>query len=313
MRFRCPLCRATGVRERGDNRRRTVSHRFVRWLVSGEPLTSVARQCGVSRWTLWRQFRVRSPRAPHAVPVTLPVPVLVVDATTVVKRRTVALIAYASVARTPVHWRFAARESYRSWHDCFVFLKVRGVIPSFVVCDGQKGLLGAVRAVWPEVRIQRCVAHIIRQSLAWLTRSPKTPAGRQLRRIVRALGRIRTARQQQQWEARYARWTQRYDSFLRERTLHPTNPRHWWYTHRKLRAARSLLSNALPHLFTYIAYPFVPRTTNQVEGGINAPLKELFRNHRGLSPERKTTLVGWYLYTRQRRSLHTKKPTRNAT
>jgi hypothetical protein len=84
--------------------------------------------------------------------------------------------------------------------------------------------------------------------------------------------------------------------------------RTWWYTHRNLRAARSLIRNALPHLFTFVRYPQIPRTTNHVEGGINSRLKELIHRHRGLSQDRKQVLVAQHLAQKNRQ-----KPPRNVT
>jgi len=63
----------------------------------------------------------------------------------------------------------------------------RGANPCCVVGDGQKGLLKAVREVFPRAKVQRCVVHVHRQAMAWLTRNPKTDAGRELRQLVSAL------------------------------------------------------------------------------------------------------------------------------
>jgi len=81
-----------------------------------------------------------------------------------------------------------------------------------------------------------------------------------------------------------------------------------WYTHRKIRAARSLIRNALPHLFIFIDHPYVPRTTNHVEGGVNSRLKELVHRHRGLRDDRKQVLVAVHLARKR-----AKKPPRNVT
>ncbi len=43
-------------------------------------------------------------------------------------------------------------------------------------------------------------------------------------------------------------------------------------------------------------------TTNSLEGGINAPIKELARRHRGLSLPHQRTVMDWWLY------LHTEVP-----
>jgi transposase InsO family protein len=72
------------------------------------------------------------------------------------------------------------------------------------------------------------------------------------------------------WLRAYRRWEQQHAVFLKERSYGEPKAgkkRSWWYTHRNIRAARSLLRNALPHLFTFVRYPHVPRTTNHVGVG----------------------------------------------
>ena len=66
---------------------------------------------------------------------------------------------------------------------------------------------------------------------------------------------------------------------------------------------------ALHLLFTYLQPPpttidpdNLAATTNSLEGGINAPIKELARRHRGLSLPHQRTVMDWWLY------LHTEVP-----
>ena len=46
-----------------------------------------------------------------------------------------------------------------------------------------------------------------------------------------------------------------------------------------------------------------PSTNNQIEGGINARLRALLRNHRGLSVERRIKAVFWWCYVHSPRPL----------
>lgn len=203
----------------------------------------------------------------------------------------------------PVSWAHTARECYPSWTSFLLSLRETQE-PSYVVCDGQRGLLKAIREIWPATKVQRCLIHIIRQASAWLTKNPKSKAGRELLALVKRLSMIRSKRQKRRWIRAFRYWNRRHARFLRERT-HSVSGR-WWYTHRVLRGTRSLLRNAIPDLFRFVTDPSVPRTSNHVEGGLNARLKELFRSHRGISLTKKLALASWYLALRQRQ-----KPTRN--
>ena len=71
---------------------------------------------------------------------------------------------------------------------------------------------------------------------------------------------------------------------------------------RLLKAERSLLKLIKENtLFTYLDKEFVndfiaPSTNNRIEGGINSRLREMLRNHRGLSIERRIKAVYWWCY-----------------
>ncbi|MEI6848323.1 MAG: transposase [Chlorobiaceae bacterium] len=210
------------------------------------------------------------------------------------------------IARTMqnvLSWHFAERESFEAWD---VFLKQLSP-PAVVVIDGQKGLLQAVLRRFPQTRIQRCLVHVERFVRMCLSRNPKTEAGRQLWALVRSLRNIQSRLEAETWAQQLSSWEAAFAVFLMERSRSTETVR-WWYTHRKLRAARSHLKQSLPHLFTFTEVSGVSRTTNHVEGGVNARLKELVRRHRGLSTENKQVLTAQFFALKA-----TQKPTRTVT
>ena len=87
-----------------------------------------------------------------------------------------------------------------------------------------------------------------------------------------------------------------------ERPSHVRANQNWWFTHLRLRQARGTLATVLKtgHLFTWLTHApeghKLPRTTSPLEGGINAGLKHLLRDHRGLSDDHAKRAVDWYLY-----------------
>lgn len=303
IRYRCVRCKKSTIHRRQDSKARVYQKLFVRWLTTSTHLGQIAQRNHLTIRTLANRFKPLWHHLPQPR-ISLPSPdVLVVDGITVVKHTLVALIVCNPCKRQPVSWQFAPRESYEYWQQLFLSLKTQGVMPAYVVCDGQRGLLKALSAVWPEIKVQRCMIHVIRQAKAWLTQRPQTQAGKELLALVRLLPCIRTRRQKRRWIRAYRRWVKRHETFLKERSYHG---KRWWYTHRKLRAVRSLITNSLPHLFAHIGHPEVPRTSNHVEGGINSRIKDLLRVHRGLRPRHQQVMVAWYLAVRQGQ-----KPTRN--
>jgi len=279
---------------------------FTRWLTGNRALSEIAADHGVTRRTLVRWF---APLWEHArqPPELNPAPnaIYILDGVYLSGRENAALICRTMTAQ--LSWMFAERETLASW---LAFLKHLPA-PDAVVVDGQKGLLAAILYLWPETKIQRCLVHIERLTRIRLTRQPKTSAGKELLMLVQRLFGVRTKRQRRRWMRVYRQWECRHATFLKERSYgepRAGKKRTWWYTHRNVRAVRSLIRNAMPHLFTFVRYPHVPRTTNHVEGGVNSRLKELVHRHRGLSKDRKQVLVAEHL-ARNRGQ----KPTRNVT
>jgi hypothetical protein len=306
QRFYCPLCLKSSTRRRPDLREKIKLQTFVAWLTETTGLATMAKKLRVSISSLTKSFMPFWEYLPLPKPIIGNSEVLVVDGVSVVKHSLVVLVIFDRLRRSPVSWFYTVRESYSSWLAIFFELKVKGVNPRVIVCDGQKGLIKAIYTIWPEVVIQRCVIHINRQAKSWLTKSPHTDAGKELLQIVKALLRIETQEQKQTWLKSFSQWLVDYDDFLKERTYHSQLAKRWWYTHKKLRAVRSLLKNSLDNLFIYLDDCQVPRTSNDVEGGINSRIKDLLRIHRGLLPHHQQVLTSWYLAKRQGQ-----KPTRN--
>ena len=75
------------------------------------------------------------------------------------------------------------------------------------------------------------------------------------------------------------------------------------------RGRRSRASRSAGTLFTYLdpaltAEGPLPRINNAIEGGVNARLRDMLRNHRGMSLMRRVKAVFWWCY------LHTEPPRR---
>ncbi len=294
------------MRKRPDTQERHHRTLLTQWLTGNCSLSEIAHDQRISRRTLNRWFAPlwEIARQPPAIkPASQAVYIL--DGVYLSGRENAALICRTMTAQ--MSWLFAVRESLASW---LLFLE-RLPEPDAAVIDGQKGLQAAIQCLWPQAKIQRCIVHIERLARIKLTRQPKTSAGKELLALVRRLFGVRTKQQRGRWLCIYRRWERRHTDFLKERSYGEPQigkKRSWWYTHRNIRAARSLIRNALPHLFTFVDHPHVPRTTNHVEGGVNSRLKELVHRHRGLPQDRKQVLVAEHLGRKIG-----KKPPRNVT
>ena len=143
-----------------------------------------------------------------------------------------------------------------------------------IVLDGRPG----VRNLFSDVPVQMCHFHqkqIIRRHL---TSNPQLPAGIELKVITDTL----TITDEKTFTNKFISWCNKWDEFLKERTVNPVT-RGWSYTHKRVRSARRSIKINLPYLFTYQKYPKlnIPNTTNSLDGSFSH-LKEKVGIHRGL-------------------------------
>lgn len=303
QRWRCKFCNKSHTCKRTDTRDFWRKQLFTKWLTGTHTLSEIASRYKLTRCAVEQWFRPFWQEAPQSeLPQSLRGTWLSVDAVYLGGRKDCALI--GRTGRGHVVWDFAERETLTAWHGFFSKLPK----PEAIIFDGQKGLISAERITWPDMPAQRCLAHIHRLAIHKLTRNPRTIAGRELSQLVAALHAIETHDGKARWLADFAAWKIRYAEFLKERSQGENRGR-WQYKHRRVRAMRRSLEDALPNLFVFLDYPGLPKTTNHVEGGINSRLKELLHRHRGMRLEHKKALASYFLQSLN----HPQKPTRNFT
>ncbi len=181
--------------------------------------------------------------------------------------------------------------------------------PSLVVSDGGTGFARALKRAWPHARHQRCVFHAFSQVKRYITSRPKTAAGIELYALSKELLHIENAAEAEEWTGRFTAWINRYKDFLNQRSRDEDGT--WRYTHERLLKAERSLVRLLKEgtIFTYTKEDLkdiagtLPATNNRIEGGVNARLREILREHRGLSVERRIKAVFWWCYMHSPRPL----------
>ena len=194
-------------------------------------------------------------------------------------------------------WYLCRYEHAGAW----IALMKRIAEPRMVVSDGGTGFVKALKKAWPKAKHQRCVFHVFCQVKRYITSRPNTAAGAELYMLVKDLLKIKSEKESQIWVERFINWIKKYQDFLDEMTIDEngkSRPTH----ERILKAERSLLKLLKEKtLFTYLDENLkndfsTPSTNNRIEGGINLRLREMLRNHRGLSIERRIKAVYWWCY-----------------
>lgn len=215
-------------------------------------------------------------------------------------RKAVVLIACSD--ECVLGWYLARHEHTQAW----VNLLRRIAPPDMVVSDGGQGFRNAVKQIWPDTQIQRCAFHAFNQVRRCTTHNPRLVPGRELLLIAIDLLHIKTEDEALVWLKRYFDWCKYWDEFLAEKSY--IDGKHV-FTHEKLRKAKRSLNRLISsgHLFTYLdpllsLDTSLPSTNNRIEGGVNAPLREMLRLHRGMSLNRRIKAILWWCY------LHTECP-----
>lgn len=143
------------------------------------------------------------------------------------------------IARTTMYviaWLWVPYESSAYWTELFKLIPS----PTYVVCDGQKGLLKAIALCWPQTTIQRCRFHVWCNVRAKLTLNPKSQAGKSLLQLTQDLLYVRTRRQARRWRWQLKYWHKKHRAFIDTRTIKDhlkPHERDWRYTHERTRSA----------------------------------------------------------------------------
>ena len=190
--------------------------------------------------------------------------------------------------------RFSDGEHYEEIREDIDNLIKLGLRLESITTDGHKSILKAMKKSVPDVIAQRCLVHIQRMCLLWLTRYPKHPAGQELRQLVLQILKIKTNNDRLHWTGEFLKWHEQYKGYINEKT-HNADTGRYWYTHKLLRRSYITINRALPNMFHYLANPKIPNTTNGIEGFFSH-LKNHLDLHRGLTIKNRINFITWYIY-----------------
>jgi len=183
---------------------------------------------------------------------------------------------------------FDLKEDYVICVDFFVSLREQGMLPTSITMDGNTLVIKAIRKIWPDCTIQRCVYHIQRQGQMWLRRYPKSGLAFDLKLILSLLPRIKTHQQKDQWWEKYYQWKFRYQDQIKALDSHHKVDSDIIRTYR-------MIENASKDMFHYLDNPDIPSTSNGLESYFSR-LKDLYKRHRGLRKSHLENYLAWYIH-----------------
>lgn len=139
------------------------------------------------------------------------------------------------------------------------------------------------------------------------TTRPNLQAGVEPYGVAKALLRARDLDTAAAWLDSFEEWCGRWEGFLPERTA--ADDGSWEWTRKRLVTARDGLLRLVGRgvLLTFLDPELavdgpLPSTSNRIEGGVNAQIRAMLRDHRGLSALRRAKAVHWWCY------MHTESP-----
>ena len=212
-----------------------------------------------------------------------PQPIVVVADATFFSRTDGMLIFREPNLKKNLIWKDIHLETTGQYLQLKLELESKGFTIKGVVLDGRPG----VREVFRNIPVQMCQFHQAAIVRRYLTSRPKLEAAQELLLITKEL----VKSQEKDFAKLLDAWHDKWQNFLKEKTINPFTG-HWFYTHKRLRSAGRSLKNNLPYLFTYQEYPelHLPNTTNSLDGYVSA-LKNFLSAHRGQNKNNRNKII----------------------
>ena len=246
QRFKCKNCEILFTRNDPEQR---VDNRFVwfkKWVLERQTFKTLSRDSGLSIDTLQRTFYAFLEQSPDIKIIKRQQVNLRVDATYFEK---FCLVCYQDHQDGYTQLiRFTNGEHYSEIKEDLDNLIRLGVHIESVTSDGHKSILKAIKKSMPDVLAQRCLVHIQRMCLLWLTRFPKHEPGKELKALVLMLFKIKTNNDRLYWTQSLEAWHLKHKDYLMERTYNQQTQR-YWFTHKLVRRSYYTIKKALPNMF----------------------------------------------------------------
>lgn len=201
------------------------------------------------------------------------------------------IIYYDYVNKKVIRFWFYDWERYEYIKNDLLVLKkeFKYEIECFIV-DWAKQIKKAVEEIYPTAKIQRCLTHIQRQIKTNISNNPQSECWKELQKIIT----FENFENEKKFIGKFNSWEKKYFDFLREKSIKWNKS---WYIHRKLRASRSHIKNAIPFMFHYLEDDNIKRSSNDLEW-YNWVLSDHIYYHRWLRIDRLISFISLWIYKR---------------
>jgi hypothetical protein len=201
------------------------------------------------------------------------------------------IIYYDYINKKVIYFSFYDWEKYEYIKKDLTILrdKFKYEIKAFVV-DWAKQIKKAIEEIYPIAKIQRCLTHIQRHIKNKISNNPKSDCRKELQRIII----FEKFKNKENFLEEFNLWDKKYFDFLKEKNIKWEKS---WYVHKKLRAARSHIKNAIPYMFHFLEDEKIKKSSNDLEW-YNWVLKWHILSHRWLRNDRLISFISLWIYNR---------------
>jgi len=291
QRYRCNNCYYTYTFHNRLNKYQREKIWFVEWVIEGYSIRQLVR---ISRRGIWKIKQIIKYWLNQDVPdlkVNFPKLKYLIFDGTYFKHKNCFLLLLNRHGKA-INYLYCIRENYANAMKVFQGTKKRGSEPTAITIDGNTNVIRALKTVWPDIIIQRCLTHIQRQGLMWLRRFPKSEPAKELRKIYLIIFGIKNYQLRDEFLCIFAQWEKHYGQLVKSL---PSDHK----VYGDLQRARSLLIHARPNMFHYLDDSKIAPTTNLIEGYFST-VKGRYKQHRGLSKINRPKYLSWYIYLKNK-------------
>jgi hypothetical protein len=299
QRYKCNNCGTRTVMKNEDKTRQNGLKLFVKWLIDS---TKVIDKVDMSRSTFYRKTKWCWDVIPKIKSEGIPSDFIFVDATYINKNLCLLIVRNE---RHVLGFRWAKSETFEDYYELLRTIEE----PSFVICDGHRSITKAIKRLWKNVGIQRCLVHIAHDCERKLGKRSPCEINHLFRKHINKITTIDTVRKSNNWLNKFQELYEIHQDFIQE--VRPTidietgEVLSWYKAHPKLNNVCNMIRKLQKNnsLFLFIENG-IPNNSNYLEGGINSPFKNLLRCHRGLKLEPQKRMFEWYLLSRSNVSVN---------
>jgi hypothetical protein len=203
------------------------------------------------------------------------------------------IVYYEPILEKVLYFKFHNNESYLNILNDLLFLRDRFNYNFIgITIDGNKGTIKAIKEVFTETKIQRCILHIQRQIINCIGKYPRTEPAIELFRICNYEQLLDIS-----FIDKFNKWKNKWKEYLETRSEY-NNKR---FRYKKIRQARSHINNGLEYMYHFKTNNKIQITTNKLEGYFGV-LKEQIKKHRGMQINRLFNLLSIWIYNRNLKS-----------